>query len=146
MTAPGYKDAAMDGRTERIEEVAPDELSELEAAHEKIAQLETALQSRIVIEQAKGVLAERLGIDVDSAFGILRHAARSHRLKLHDVAGRVVRERVTPAPVVVAIAREARMRGAWMRERAEAQRARIEELAQQVAEHVRGPQERTGRD
>src|SRR5438270_3703124 len=87
-----------------------DEVADLQAAREKIAQLEGALQSRIIIEQAKGVLAERLSIDVDAAFGILRHAARSHRLKLHDVAARVVHERVTPSPVVVAIAREARMR------------------------------------
>src|SRR5262252_3384699 len=93
-----------------------DEVRDLDQAREKIAQLETALQSRIIIEQAKGMLAERLGIDVDTAFGILRHAARSHRMKLHDVAARVVHERVTPAPVVVAIAQETRMRGVWMRE------------------------------
>src|SRR5947207_9375607 len=98
------------------------EVSDLEDAREKIVQLETALQSRILIEQAKGVLAERLGVDVDAAFGILRYAARSHRIKLHDVAARVVNERLTPPPVVVAIARESRMRGASMRERAEAQR------------------------
>jgi hypothetical protein len=119
-----------------------DEVTDLESAREKIAQLETALQSRIIIEQAKGILAERLGIDVDAAFGILRHAARSHRMKLHDVAARVVHERVTPAPVVVAIAREARMRGAWMRERAEAQRRRMEELTAQISEQLRLANER----
>ncbi len=123
-----------------------EELSELEAAREKIAQLETALQSRVVIEQAKGILAERLGIDVDAAFGILRHAARSHRTKLHEVAARVVHERVTPAPVVVAIARESRLRAGWMRERAEAQRARMETLTAQVAEQLRSASERFSRD
>ena len=114
-----------------------DSVSDLETAREKIQQLETALRSRIVIEQAKGVLAERLGIDVDAAFGLLRHAARSHRVKLHDLAARVVHERATPAPVVVAIARESRLRGAWMRERAEAQRARMEDLLAQVSEQLR---------
>jgi hypothetical protein len=123
-----------------------DSVNNLDEAREKIAQLETALQSRIIIEQAKGVLSERLGIDVDQAFGILRHAARSHRMKLHDVAGRVVHERVTPAPVVVAIAREARMRGAWMRERAEAQRRRMEELTAQINEQLRIVNERYRRD
>jgi ANTAR domain-containing protein len=123
-----------------------DEVTDLESAREKIAQLETALQSRIVIEQAKGTLAERLGIDVDQAFGILRHAARSHRLKLHDVAARVVNERTTPSPVVVAIARESRMRGAWMRERAEAQRKRLEELTAQINEQVRLANDRYRRD
>jgi hypothetical protein len=123
-----------------------DSVNDLDEAREKIAQLETALQSRIIIEQAKGVLSERLGIDVDQAFGILRHAARSHRMKLHDVAARVVHERVTPAPVVVAIAREARMRGAWMRERAEAQRRRMEELTTQINEQLRIANERYRRD
>lgn len=120
-------------------------VSDLETAREKIAQLETALQSRIIIEQAKGVLAERLGMDVDSAFAILRHAARSHRVKIHDIAARVVHERLTPAPVVVAIAKESRQRGAWMRERAEAQRARMDVLAAQVAEQMRIAQERYNR-
>ena len=109
-----------------------DDIADLESARERIAQLEFALQSRIVIEQAKGILAERLAIDVDSAFGILRYAARSHRVKLHEVAARVVHERATPAPVLVSIAREARERAAWMRERAEAQRSRIAELETQV--------------
>jgi hypothetical protein len=123
-----------------------DGVSDLEAAREKIQQLETALQSRIIIEQAKGMLAERLGIDVDAAFGILRHAARSHRVKLHDLAARVVHERLTPAPVVVAIAREARMRGAWMREQAEAQRARMEHLLAQLAEQLRDAEQLRRRD
>lgn len=112
------RDVAQRLAADRIPEA--EQVFDLEEAREKIAQLETALQSRILIEQAKGILAERLGIDMDTAFGILRHAARSHRTKLHEVAQRVVEERVTPAPVVVAIARESRLRGAVMRERAEA--------------------------
>jgi GAF domain-containing protein len=53
-------------------------------------QLQAALSSRIVIEQAKGVVAERLGLHVDQAFDVLREHARSHREKLSDVARRVV--------------------------------------------------------
>lgn len=129
-----------------LESAETEELLSLEVAQEKIARLEYALQSRIVIEQAKGILAERLNVDVDAAFGILRHAARSHRMKLHEVAARVVHDRVTPAPVVVAIAREARLRAGWMRERAEAQRARMEELALQVSVQLRQANEQYRRD
>lgn len=53
-------------------------------------QLEQALQSRVAIEQAKGVLAERLHIDVDAAFALLRGFARNRNEHIADVAGRVV--------------------------------------------------------
>jgi len=123
-----------------------DVIDDLETARIKIAQLEYALQSRIVIEQAKGILAERLGIDVDAAFDILRYAARSHRTKLHEVAQRVIRERTTPAPVVVAIARGERARAAWMRERIEAQRARMAELEVQIRAQIRLAEQKRTRD
>jgi hypothetical protein len=50
------------------------------------AQLQGALTSRIVIEQAKGVLAERLQISADDAFEVLRGAARSRNLLLSELA------------------------------------------------------------
>lgn len=49
-------------------------------------QLQTALHSRVTIEQAKGMLAERLHISVDEAFDLLRQHARSHNLRLSDLA------------------------------------------------------------
>jgi ANTAR domain/GAF domain len=49
-------------------------------------QLQAALTSRIIIEQAKGVLAERLKISTDDAFEVLRGAARSRNRLLSDLA------------------------------------------------------------
>ena len=49
-------------------------------------QLSAALTSRVVIEQAKGVIAERAGIDLAEAFSRLRRHARSRNLRLTDVA------------------------------------------------------------
>lgn len=54
------------------------------------ARLSNALNSRIVIEQAKGVLAERAGISMEAAFAAMRNRARNHNEKLVDVAQGVI--------------------------------------------------------
>ena len=63
---------------------------------QRTAQLQDALDSRIVIEQAKGVLVERLDLSPDEAFTLLRRAARSNRMPLRDLCGAVVASRETP--------------------------------------------------
>jgi hypothetical protein len=92
-------DGTADSRLERLEAITRRLL-------EKNAQLERALESRIVIEQAKGKLAERLGVDVDEAFTVLRFAARSAQLRLHDVAANVVASSGNPPAIERWLARE----------------------------------------
>jgi ANTAR domain-containing protein len=71
-------------------------LSVTEAAYERRAQLEQALQSRVAIEQAKGVVAERYRLDVDEAFDHIRRAARSNRMKLHELVLKIKPGEPTP--------------------------------------------------
>jgi AmiR/NasT family two-component response regulator len=63
-------------------------------------QLREALESRIVIEQAKGVLAERYFLVPDQAFDAMRRAARSSGRRIHEVAREVVATTRTPTSVV----------------------------------------------
>ena len=60
-------------------------------------QLQHALTSRIVIEQAKGVVFERAGVDMPEAFSRLRTYARSHSLRLTDVAQAAIDGSLDPA-------------------------------------------------
>ena len=57
---------------------------------ERARQLQSALESRIVIEQAKGVLAGERSISVDEAFAVLRDHARRNGRRLQEVASAVV--------------------------------------------------------
>lgn len=61
-----------------------------------VNQLQTALTSRIGIEQAKGMMAGKLGVGVDEAFQILREYARSHNRRLADVAAEVMSGKADP--------------------------------------------------
>ena len=57
----------------------------------RTGQLQTALKSRVVIEQAKGVIMAKAGVSEPEAFNMLRSHARNRRVKLHDVASGVVK-------------------------------------------------------
>jgi ANTAR domain/GAF domain len=63
-----------------------------------IVQLEHALRNRVTIEQAKGILMEREGLDQAAAFDRLRTAARAGRRRVEEVAAEVVGGRALPAP------------------------------------------------
>ncbi|MDS1272556.1 ANTAR domain-containing protein [Lipingzhangella sp. LS1_29] len=69
---------------------AEDNASETERLRVTVAQLEHALCSRVVVEQAIGILAERKRIDPRTAFNELRWAARARGRKVADLARSVV--------------------------------------------------------
>src|SRR5919197_2461270 len=88
----GTIEAAASEREERLEKLVI-------ALADENANLQRALDTRIVIEQAKGVLAERFDVDVHQAFRVMRLAARTNRILLRDLATRVVESRVTPREI-----------------------------------------------
>jgi GAF domain-containing protein len=57
----------------------------------EVQQLRYALEHRVVIEQAKGILMEREGLDAQGAFDRIRSAARRDRVRVAEVAHRIVR-------------------------------------------------------
>ncbi|HEX6257666.1 MAG TPA: GAF and ANTAR domain-containing protein [Euzebyales bacterium] len=75
---------------------------ELHEARELSSQLQTALHTRIVIEQAKGVLAEQMGLQMSAAFEVLRRYSRNHSHCLRQVATDVVAGRLS-APDIIAM-------------------------------------------
>jgi GAF domain-containing protein len=61
-------------------------------------QLQSALNTRVIIEQAKGIVAERKGLSMGAAFEYLRSTARSSRRPIADVARDAVSQRGFPPP------------------------------------------------
>jgi GAF domain-containing protein len=72
--------------------------AEAERTGQIIAQLEHALHHRVVIEQAKGILMEREGLDPAGAFDRLRKAARADRRRVSEIAAEVVAGHPLPPP------------------------------------------------
>lgn len=96
---PGELDTGQVNTAQLLVEVAISYLANSRAfaeASRTAEQLQGALDSRVVIEQAKGTLAERHGIGLSEAFERLRHHSRTHRVKLREVAAQVVRGELDP--------------------------------------------------
>lgn len=64
-------------------------------------QLQHALDSRVIIEQAKGKLAERTRLEMDRAFEWMRRHARNHNLLLADVAQGVIHDTIELDPAYI---------------------------------------------
>jgi transcriptional regulator with GAF, ATPase, and Fis domain len=105
----GDQPGALDQQAARLGQALAD-MATITILHERAlresevvaAQLQTALISRVVIEQAKGVLAERGSLTMEDAFQVLRRHARDHNLRLHDVAQGIVERSVDPASILAA--------------------------------------------
>ncbi len=69
-------------------------------------QLQGALNSRIVIEQAKGIVAERRRVGMDEAFAMLRRYARSNRIQLSDVARAIINKSLAPGELHLVLGAE----------------------------------------
>ena len=100
MNDPGGVDDATQAVVQAMADVATIGLlqqRELDRAHTVEGQLQQALQTRIGIEQAKGIISERVGIPMDAAFSLLRSYSRNHNRKLHDAARDIVRGVLAPS-------------------------------------------------
>lgn len=63
-------------------------------------QLTHALNSRVILEQAKGMVAERLDLDMERSFATLRNHARSNNLRLGDLAQSVIDGSLPPSELI----------------------------------------------
>jgi hypothetical protein len=70
-----------------------------DAQERKVSQLQTALDSRVVIERAIGILAERFERPFPEAFELLRAAARNSRREVRAIAERLGTSRETPPEI-----------------------------------------------
>ncbi|MBA2552238.1 MAG: ANTAR domain-containing protein [Geodermatophilaceae bacterium] len=68
---------------------------------ELVDQLHAALARRALLEQAKGVLAERTGLQIDQAFDLLREHVRSHGLTIDDVATAIIDGSLEDSPSLI---------------------------------------------
>lgn len=77
-----------------------DGLDEVTRLRSSVRQLEHALSSRVIVEQAIGVLAERWRVAPRDAFEQLRRVTRSHGLRIHDLAKLVIESSTDPDVVL----------------------------------------------
>lgn len=103
---PGVLDPGEIGAAQGLANIATMALIQERAlvrAEGMITQLQGALDSRIVIEQAKGMISGAFGLGLEDAFHLLRSYTRRRGLHLHDVASQVLREPAALARLVTKV-------------------------------------------
>lgn len=111
-TSPGALPARTAALAQSFSNVATISLLQVRAIRQNQTlseQLQAALTSRIAIEQAKGVLTERLRIDLADAFSLMRNYARNTNQLLSDVAGQVNAR----SPEIAGLTRVSQPRPRW---------------------------------
>ena len=94
-----------------------------DAQEQKVGQLQWALDSRVVIEQAIGMLAERFDLPFADAYELLRAGARNTRRQVRAIAEELRQSRQTPTEIRDLLPRDA-----------------VALLSMSTAEHLRCPQ------
>ncbi|MCW2529903.1 MAG: two-component system response regulator [Pseudonocardiales bacterium] len=99
-----YDLSADDGAlAQALADVATIAVLQQRAMHERDVltdQLQRALTHRLIIEQAKGVLAERGALSIDEAFNKLRDYCRYHRLAISGTAAKIVNSELNPSAII----------------------------------------------
>lgn len=110
----------LDDRQERIAQALADiatfailQTRALSEATDLMGHLQRALRSRVVIEQAKGVLSERLAINMADAFALLRDYSRNRNERIGQVATLVVAHRLTAGEIVAGARTRSSRRSLW---------------------------------
>jgi AmiR/NasT family two-component response regulator len=98
-----------DGELRRLTEYADAQERKVQELQATVAQLQFALEVRVTIERAIGMLAERFSLPIYDAFEVIRSAARTSRREVRSLAEELLEDRAkTPAEIVEASARHAR--------------------------------------
>jgi AmiR/NasT family two-component response regulator len=104
MFQDSYELSADDGAlAQALADVATIAVLQQRALHERDVltdQLQRALTHRLIIEQAKGVLAERGALTIDEAFNKLRDYCRYHRLAISGIAAKIVSSELNPSVII----------------------------------------------
>jgi hypothetical protein len=98
-----------DGELGRLVEYADAQERKVQELQTVVTQLQSALDSRVTIERAIGMLAERFNLPIYDAFEVIRSAARTSRRGVRSLAEELLEDRAkTPPEIVEASARRGR--------------------------------------
>jgi AmiR/NasT family two-component response regulator len=98
-----------DGELGRLTEYADAQERKVQELQATVAQLQFALEARVTIERAVGMLAERFTLPIYDAFEVIRSAARTSRREVRSLAEELLEDRTrTPPEIAEASSRRAR--------------------------------------